>query len=813
MSRATARGSSPQLVLAFDTSSEHVALAVGTLDGGLVAVDDHKAFREANTHLVPSIEKLFANNGLSKRDVACVVCGRGPGSFTGVRIAVATAKGIAYALGVPLYGVSSLDAIAWAAWNADKRGRLGIMADAMRGEVYPASYMVDNKGPRRLDQHTVMPGAEAAKILVGDGRPVLLTGDSLYKYAQTLVDSVPENIASIAVLDEELWVPTGRGLLLAFGALQRADALGDGDPAALLPLYTRLSDAEENERKRLANEGAIAQGALVEVPSSGVADPDQASKLTYRPMGAADLDAVAALESNLFASASSTAGERWTRAMFAGELDHVNRSWWVAWEGNELAGFAGGLVADGAMQVLDVAVAPEQRRRGVARNLIRRLAYDAEMLGAVELSLEARASNEAALALYYSLGFEDKGLRRGYYAPLVPDGKREDARVLAVSVSSFAQAGAAGGPSGLSGPAGPASPTGPTGTAATRPRILAIETSCDETAAAVIDGAGHVLSNITASQVDFHARFGGVVPEIASRKHTENIVSVVEAALADAARASGRPAGSGLADIDAVAVTYAPGLIGALVVGVAFAKGLSWATGLPFIRVNHLEGHVYSNRLATPSLKPPFIVALLSGGTTMLVEVRAWGRYRILGQTLDDAAGEAFDKVAKALGLGYPGGPVISRLAASGRRDAIDFPRALINSKDYRFSLSGLKTAVVTYIRQELEAGRALDLPDIAASFEAAVVDVQVAKALAALEETGIRTFCLGGGVAANKSLRDAYRSAMEPRGIELITPSVTDCTDNAAMIAAVALDRYFAGRFASLADDALANTSLEDAY
>jgi N6-L-threonylcarbamoyladenine synthase len=337
--------------------------------------------------------------------------------------------------------------------------------------------------------------------------------------------------------------------------------------------------------------------------------------------------------------------------------------------------------------------------------------------------------------------------------------------------------------------------------------ILAIETSCDETAAAVIAGNGQLLSNTVASQIDFHARFGGVVPEIASRKHTEAIVGVVDAALEQAGLSSWQ-------NLDALAVTYAPGLIGALVVGVAFAKGLSWATDLPLIRVNHLEGHIYANKFASgATIEPPFIIALLSGGHTMLVHVRAWGAYEILGQTLDDAVGEAFDKVAKALGLGYPGGPVISRLAEQGDAKAIDFPRALLHSHDYRFSLSGLKTAVITYIKKEQASGRTLDLSNIAASFQQAVIDVQVAKALTAFEETGCTTFCLGGGVAANRALRDAYTKAMERRGIHVVFPPNIACTDNAAMIALVAQQRFAEGRFMELSDDAFAHADLEQAY
>jgi N6-L-threonylcarbamoyladenine synthase len=399
------------------------------------------------------------------------------------------------------------------------------------------------------------------------------------------------------------------------------------------------------------------------------------------------------------------------------------------------------------------------------------------------------------------------------------------------------------------------------------PYILAIETSCDETAAAVIAGDGTLLANVIASQVDFHHRFGGVVPEIASRKHTEAIAAVVEQALWEA--------NTPLAALDAIAVTYAPGLIGALVVGVAYAKGLSWAASLPLIFVNHLEGHIYANKLTTGlppappaspaptatsaraewraerkeqkaktgepkaqpdagggnraellpkdadeqplphSLRPPFVVALLSGGTTMLVNVRDWGDYRIMGRTLDDAVGEAFDKVAKALGLGYPGGPAIARLAEKGDPAAIDFPRVLLNSHGYDFSLSGLKTAVITWIRQQLadDAAAALNLCDIAASFQQAVIDVQAAKALAACQEADVSSFCIGGGVAANRALRAAYEQTLSSHGIQVFYPPAIACTDNAAMIALVALDRYAQGRFATLASDAQANASLEEPY
>lgn len=342
--------------------------------------------------------------------------------------------------------------------------------------------------------------------------------------------------------------------------------------------------------------------------------------------------------------------------------------------------------------------------------------------------------------------------------------------------------------------------------------ILGIESSCDETAAAVVEDGRRIVSNVIATSVEEQALYGGVVPEIASRKHIEAICGVTQECLDVAARRIGVPR-LRWRDLDAVAVTYAPGLVGALVVGVAFAKGAAWGADLPFIGVNHMEGHLYANKIATPDIQPPLVVSLVSGGHTMLVLVRDWGDYETLGSTIDDAVGEAFDKVAKALGLGYPGGPVISKLAASGNPKAVDFPRALLHSHDLRFSLSGLKTAVTTYINKEREAGRELNLPDIAASFQQAVVDVQVAKAKAALVETGAKEFCLGGGVAANPALRAAYERMCEKMGVRLTMPPLSACGDNAGMIALVALDRYRQGKFFGLEADAQAHASLDDPY
>jgi len=320
--------------------------------------------------------------------------------------------------------------------------------------------------------------------------------------------------------------------------------------------------------------------------------------------------------------------------------------------------------------------------------------------------------------------------------------------------------------------------------------LLGIETSCDETAVAVMSGTD-LLSNVIASQVVFHTRFGGVVPEIASRKHTEAIVATVDEAL--------HQAEVKLADLTGIAVTDKPGLIGALVVGHAYAKGLAWALEIPLYGVNHLEGHLYACVLDEGTdLPSPHIALIVSGGHTMLVYSPRPFEYETLGETLDDAAGEAFDKVAKVLGLGYPGGPILSKLAENGDPHAIDFPRAMLHSKDYAFSLSGLKTAVITYIREAEQSGQPLNIPDIAAAFQQAIIDVQVAKAVRAVQEKNAKHFILAGGVAANKALRAALTEELAAIGVETITSSLKYCGDNAAMIARAAAARLNANSTAA---------------
>lgn len=614
--------------LALDTASTQTVLALADLDevsgeATLLASCQVDAPRQANQVLLARAALLLEEAGLVTGDVDAVAVGRGPGSFTGVRIGVATAKGIACGLGVALYGVSTLDSVAWRAWRAGVRGRLGVVADAMRKEVYPVRYELDDAGVTRLEPDMVAKPAQVAQAWAGEEDDITLTGDGLLKYAEFFEG------ASFAFAPEELWLPDGQSLVSAFAQAFATGKAGSGDAAALVPVYTRLSDAEENEQARLAK----------------MTDPRDAQK----------------------------------RERLQREIERTDR----------------------AMRV-------------------------------------SRPKSEGAT----------EGVAT--YEP---------------------------------------------------PFILAIESSCDETAAAVIDGGRDVLADCIASQIDFHKRFGGVVPEIASRKHTEAIVPTVMYTM--------EQAGLGFGDLSAVACTIGPGLVGALVVGVAFAKGLCFATGLPFIGVNHLEGHLYANRYVDPTIEPPFVALLVSGGHTMLVHVRGWGDYEVLGSTLDDAVGEAFDKVAKALELGYPGGPVLSRYAKDGDAKAIAFPRAMMHSGDLRFSLSGLKTAVITYINEQNKAGMSIDIPDLAASFTAAVVDVLVAKSLDACKQTGSRVLCIGGGVAANPDLREALAASLGKRGIRVIMPELSDCADNASMIASVGLDLFEAGERTGLDADPQAHMPL----
>ncbi|WP_461874580.1 tRNA (adenosine(37)-N6)-threonylcarbamoyltransferase complex transferase subunit TsaD [Fusicatenibacter sp.] len=316
--------------------------------------------------------------------------------------------------------------------------------------------------------------------------------------------------------------------------------------------------------------------------------------------------------------------------------------------------------------------------------------------------------------------------------------------------------------------------------------ILAIESSCDETAASVVKNGRCVLSNIISSQIAIHTLYGGVVPEIASRKHIEKINQVVEAAL--------KEANVTLDDIDAIGVTYGPGLVGALLVGVAEAKAIAYAKKKPLVGVHHIEGHVSANYIEHPDLEPPFLCEIISGGHTHLVIVKDYGSFEILGRTRDDAAGEAFDKVARAIGLGYPGGPKIDKLAKEGNPHAIDFPRAHMEDAPYDFSFSGVKSAVLNHLNKCRMTGEPIVEADIAASFQQAVVDVLVDNAIRAAKDYHMDRLAIAGGVASNGALRAAMEAACEKEGIRFYRPSPIFCTDNAAMIGVAAYYEYQKG-------------------
>ncbi|APU58562.1 tRNA (adenosine(37)-N6)-threonylcarbamoyltransferase complex transferase subunit TsaD [Clostridium botulinum] len=331
--------------------------------------------------------------------------------------------------------------------------------------------------------------------------------------------------------------------------------------------------------------------------------------------------------------------------------------------------------------------------------------------------------------------------------------------------------------------------------------ILAIESSCDETSAAVVINGREVLSNIIASQISTHEKFGGVVPEVASRKHIEVISAVVQEALDEA--------NFTLDDIDAIGVTYGPGLVGALLVGLQYAKGLAFATGKPLIGVNHIEGHISANFIEYKDLKPPFMCLVVSGGHTFIVYMKDYGEFEVLGETRDDAAGEAFDKVARAIGLGYPGGPKIDKISKEGNEEAIKFPRANFHDDTLDFSFSGIKSAVLNYLNKKEMKGEEINRADVAASFQKSVVDVLVDNTIKACMSKKVDKIAVAGGVAANSCLRETLVRECKKKGIEVLIPPFILCTDNAAMIGSAAYFEYIKGRRTSLDINAAPNLKL----
>jgi N6-L-threonylcarbamoyladenine synthase len=484
--------------------------------------------------------------------------------------------------------------------------------------------------------------------------------------------------------------------------------------------------------------------------------------VTIREATLLDLPEIMTLETTSFIN------DAWTQATMRSELEAQHTYYIVAYLGEELVGYAGLSKLPGSNQadIQTIAVKEQNRGLGIGRSLMNSLTQKAKEQNAKEILLEVRADNSVAQKLYEVFGFKQIGTRKNYYQP---DGV--DAFIMKTDLVE---------------------------TKKSQPVVLGIETSCDETGIGIVRGT-ELLANVISSSMDQHAIFGGVVPEIAARAHLEALTPVLLEAL--------EKANITLDDVDAIAVTNGPGLAGALMVGVGAAKALAVATGKPIYAVNHLVGHVGADILDNGQIATPTIALLVSGGHTSLLLVRdLLDDVVLLGETIDDAAGEAFDKVARVLGLSYPGGPEIDRVAKDGNPQAIRFPRGLTLPKDmdahrYDFSFSGLKTAVARHIELAESKGENISVADVAASFREAAVDVLIRKAINACKDHSVPRLLLGGGVVANSRLREVATEQCESNGIELRIPPLQLCTDNGAMIAAIGAQLIMAGRAPSTLD------------
>ena len=754
---------SKQLSLVFDTSNEKVVIGVGEIYSELaetnlideVSLDSKRA---SNQKLLPEIDNLFSRNNLSKKDISVVGVGKGPGSFTGVRIALATAKGICSALNVPLLGISTLDAVAENAHLQGFTGELLVVADAMRGEVYPVSYHVSVEGfERKNADKVVKPDVFLSELEHTEN--VYVAGDGLVKFVEKFSDK-------FTMLDESYWHPTGKSLLSLMAVIidQAQDA------SLVLPVYTRLSDAEENELAKIKQNSTknLVTGVQGDGPS-------------ISPCELSDCESIAKLETANFKN------DAWSAKNLVSDIKNDARLWLKATVDGKLVGYVGVSYSGDVADILKICVSSEYRRGGIAKNLLNRAFEQLRNLGINKVMLEVRASNSGAIAFYENVGFKKVCDRKNFYGT-------EDGVSYSIDISTFR--------------AGETFENiyGCHECSIASPLIFALESSCDETAGAVVGGGDNVVSSVVSSSAKFHARFGGVVPEIASRKHIEVISQVASETL--------RQAGlSNYEQIDAIAVTSNPGLVGSLVVGVAFAKGVAWAADKPLVFVDHLVGHLFANKLGDFEIQLPAVASLISGGNTILVLVKNWGEYEVLGGTIDDAVGEAFDKIARAMNLPYPGGPEISALAVEGDASAVKLPRPLLHSHDLRMSLSGLKTAVILEIeRLKGENGGSLtrqNMADICASFEQSICDVQVVKAEDALKQTGAKTFCFGGGVAANTRLRASYEEMCASFGVDFRVAPKDVCGDNAAMIGLAAQFEFAKHNFVSLGGDVSSSSKL----
>ncbi|AGP31504.1 tRNA (adenosine(37)-N6)-threonylcarbamoyltransferase complex transferase subunit TsaD [Corynebacterium terpenotabidum] len=748
-------------VLAVDTSTSHVVAGVVEVSStGALRVLAERTELNPRGHmevLTPNIVDCLAEAGLTPGNLDAVVVGTGPGPFTGLRVGMATAAAFGEALGVPVHGVESHVATACAgSGSADPTpDTVLVVSDARRREWYWT--VVDPTAARIVDGPEVtapdVPAGQYPQARVLAAREIAATPGQIPKSWDLLATDAH---------------PTPSGLVTA--ALRRGPLSRPGVP--LRALYLRRPDAVEPTRKPVS-EALDFHG----VDLDSAAGTPVVAKLTEE-----DAAACAVIEESVF-----TGDSPWSAAAFRSEITAPHTRYLGLFRDGDLLGFAGlamaGPVSDPEFEIHTIALTPEAQGRGWSMLLMDPLIELADRHRG-PVFLEVRTDNEPAVGLYRRYGFDIIGTRRGYYQP-----SGADAYTMVRPAAA------------------PAAPTSPASAGSGPQIVLGIESSCDETGVGIVElatGDGHTtvtqISNRVASSMEQHARFGGVVPEIASRAHLESVVPTLQAARADLAAHSGRTRP------DAVAATVGPGLAGALLVGAAAAKACAAAWEVPFYGVNHLGGHVAVDTLHTgdpgrdatvPDDLPHAVALLVSGGHTQILEVRGVGRPMVeLGSTLDDAAGEAYDKVARLLGLGYPGGPVIDRLAASGDGRAIAFPRGLSKSSDpaYDFSFSGLKTAVARYVEQAARRGEVIPVADLCASFQEAVVDVLTAKAVQACRDTGATVLLLGGGVSANRRLRDLAAARCADAGVTLHVPPLPLCTDNGVMIATLAAHLIAAG-------------------
>ena len=806
--------------LAVDTSTNYVTCGIVQISANCqVNVLSERLVDNVRGHmelLAPNIQACLAEAELSPRDLHAVVAGTGPGPFTGLRVGMATAAAFGDALSIPVHGIPSAAATAWehatSQVGSKAFGDYLIVSDARRREFYHSRMSFFPGLAGRLCSEVQVPASVHAPDVVRDIQQEIdrwplrvLSASAVAEQAEELFGS--QEGCQIESVDAH---PTPRGLVLA--ALESLGSVPGllADAPALRALYLRRPDAKEPKAKaiskaldfsRVQEVGLQAEVAGTKGDAAG-GDPYTGSQSArVRLLTTTDAPACAEIEQILFPEDSP-----WSAEAFASEIC-ASHTHCLALETTDparepqLIGYAilavGGPSHDPEAEIHTIGIIPEWQGKGLSKLLMDPLVAVADRLRA-PIFLEVRTDNRPAVGLYERYDFAIEGTRRAYYQP---SGADAFTMVRPGFVSD-------------------ATPAPDSGTSNRPTYIMGIESSCDETGVGIVastvsaDGdaaAGgeaaaqlEIVANKVASSMEQHARFGGVVPEIASRAHLEAMQPTMRAALAEA-----RENVPGFRTPDVVAATVGPGLAGALLVGAAAAKAYALAWEVPFYGVNHLGGHVAVGTLdegvagsttkeaGADSDLSNAIALLVSGGHTQILHVTGVGApMEELGSTLDDAAGEAYDKVARLLGLGYPGGPVIDRLAAQGNPQAIAFPRGMMRQQDsrYDFSFSGLKTAVARYVEKAEKEGASLPIEDVCASFQEAVVDVLITKALRACEDKDARVMLLGGGVSANRRLREVAAERCGEVGVELKIPQAKLCTDNGVMMAALAARLVAAG-------------------